>query len=567
MQQPTLLALLGALSSVAAASSPSSAGSLPRGVGPDFASYYASKDEFACIRNPSIKISFDRVNDNTCDCPDGSDEPGTAACAFIDPLSPEQPLPGSASGTTNSSPALPGFWCENKGHVGGYVPFSYVNDGVCDYDLCCDGSDEYRHVGGVRCENRCAAIGGEYRRKKEEQRRNMERAGHVRSAMLKESSEMRKALEAKIADVRKEIRSLEVRKAQLQSKYEDAKREDRGRVVKGPAGGKLGVLIGLAKDRVAELRRALDLVAQDRETLRGKVSELETILRKFKEEYNPNFNDEGVKAAVKSFEDYAAREATATEPERGEEISQTSLDEILKEDDETTGVNWKAFEEFGDDTAILFKLEAYLPPSLRAFIHDKLLLIRGWLIDSGVIADTSDGSESSAVKVAREAVESVERQLTDQQRSLKTETTDLEKNYGPSDIFRSIKGRCTTIDSGEYTYELCWMDKTTQISKKGHGHTNMGNFFTIDREMADDEDRVDGKSLGKGERMVMRFEHGQQCWNGPQRRTDVWLACAEKEEVWRVVEAEKCVYKMEVGTPAACEEEDVVERERSRDEL
>lgn len=155
----------------------------------------------------------------------------------------------------------------------------------------------------------------------------------------------------------------------------------------------------------------------------------------------------------------------------------------------------------------------------------------------------------------------------DQQRSLTTETADLVKDYGPSDVFRSVKGRCTTIDAGEYTYELCWMDKTTQISKKGHGHTNMGSFQAIDREMADDEERVDGKSLGKGERMVMRFEHGQQCWNGPQRRTDVWLACAQTEEVWRVVEAEKCVYKMEVGTPAACEDEDVVEREISRDEL
>ncbi|CRK13594.1 hypothetical protein BN1723_017354, partial [Verticillium longisporum] len=82
----------------------------------------------------------------------------------------------------------------------------------------------------------------------------------------------------------------------------------------------------------------------------------------------------------------------------------------------------------------------------------------------------------------------------------------------------------------------------------------MGNFNRIDREMADEEERRDGKGLGKGMRMVLRYEDGQSCWNGPRRKTDVWLACSETEELWRVTEAEKCVYKMEVGTPAACDE-------------
>lgn len=95
----------------------------------------------------------------------------------------------------------------------------------------------------------------------------------------------------------------------------------------------------------------------------------------------------------------------------------------------------------------------------------------------------------------------------------------------------------------------------------------MGAFKRIDREVADEEERVDGKSLGKGERMVLRYDEGQQCWNGPKRRTDVWLACAETEEIWRVSESEKCVYKMEVGTPAACETEELSQEPRSKDEL
>ena len=131
---------------------------------------------------------------------------------------------------------------------------------------------------------------------------------------------------------------------------------------------------------------------------------------------------------------------------------------------------------------------------------------------------------------------------------------DLEKDYGLDDIFRAFKGKCVSADVGEYEYEHCWIDKTTQKSKKGHGNTNMGNFVRIDRELADEEERADGKGLGKGLRIVLRYENGQGCWNGPNRRTDVWLACAETDEVWRVSESEKCVYKMEVGTPPACEE-------------
>jgi protein kinase C substrate 80K-H len=178
-----------------------------------------------------------------------------------------------------------------------------------------------------------------------------------------------------------------------------------------------------------------------------------------------------------------------------------------------------------------------------------------------------DGSESSAVRVAREYAEASVVDLKNKNRDLEQERSDLQTDYGPSDIFRAIKGKCAEIDAGEYTYELCWLEKTLQKSKKGHAHTNMGNFERIDIEIADDEDRVDGKSLGSGPRMVLRYNNGQTCWNGPQRRTDVWLGCAEKEEVWRVTEAEKCVYKMEVGTPAACEYEGDANSSDKKDEL
>lgn len=203
---------------------------------------------------------------------------------------------------------------------------------------------------------------------------------------------------------------------------------------------------------------------------------------------------------------------------------------------------------------IVYSFQAYLPGFVNAIINEKLDQLRQWLVSNGMLADTSRGkSESAAVKAARKEAEAAEKEHKNKSKELAKEEDDLRKDYGPQDIFRSLKDTCTTVDQGEYTYELCWMSKTMQKSKKGHGNTGMGNFERIEWQEADEEDRLDGRSLGQGQRMVLKYENGQSCWNGPKRRTDVWLGCAETEEVWRVSESEKCVYKMEVGTPAACD--------------
>jgi protein kinase C substrate 80K-H len=158
------------------------------------------------------------------------------------------------------------------------------------------------------------------------------------------------------------------------------------------------------------------------------------------------------------------------------------------------------------------------------------------------------------VTAAREAYDSAETEINNKVREVNDEKSDLQKDYGRDDIFRVLKRNCISLDSGEYEYELCWLTHTNQKSKKGGGSTNMGHFERIDIEESDEDERHDGKGLGRGKRLVLRYENGNGCWNGPNRKTDVWLACAETDELWRVSEQEKCVYKMEVGTPAACEE-------------
>ncbi|KAI9805478.1 MAG: hypothetical protein M1825_000729 [Sarcosagium campestre] len=529
----------------AAAVSTASDSPRPRGVGPDFAKYYKAADTFACILNPSIQLDPSQINDDYCDCPDGSDEPGTAACSFLSPLSPPSPAKGA-----NVSVALPGFYCKNKGHRPSYLPFTNVNDGVCDYDICCDGSDEWERVGGASCEDRCKEIGKDWRKKDELRKKSLGAATKRRRELVADASSRRKALEDEISRTEAEIKTAEANVAQLEHDLVEVEKKERGKVVKG---SKINVLAGLAKQRIEELRDSVQFVRAQRDASRAKVLELEKILSTFKEDYNPNFNDEGVKRAVRSWEEYAA----AKEVERADEVDaeERDLDEIVKTDDAENGINWTEWEGESSESDVesLYQLEAYLPLPVRTWINEKLQALRTLLVENGILAPSSGKGDTPALSAARTALDTANTGLNSKRDSLSKAREDLDKDYGADDVFRGLKDQCVSKDSGEYTYEMCWMSRTTQKSKKGGGSTGMGNFVRIDKTYADDDLPADGRGLGSGERVALRYENGQHCWNGPARSTFVVLACAEKDEIWKVVEEEKCVYRMEVGTPAVCD--------------
>ncbi|GFR78919.1 glucosidase 2 subunit beta-like [Elysia marginata] len=81
--------------------------------------YVVGEDgQFACLSDKKTRIPPQRVNDDFCDCHDGSDEPGTSACP---------------AGSFYCSIQVPGLPPQS-------ISSSKVNDGICD---CCDGSDEW----------------------------------------------------------------------------------------------------------------------------------------------------------------------------------------------------------------------------------------------------------------------------------------------------------------------------------------------------------------------------------------------------------------------------------------
>ena len=242
---------------------------------------------------------------------------------------------------------MPGFYCKNKGHQASYIPFTRVNDGVCDYELCCDGSEEFGGIGGIKCPDRCKEIGKEWRAKDEIRQRTLTTAAKRRKELKSEADKLRKQLEDKIEDLKIQVTAAGVKVGQAEKVFEETEKREKARLARsGGKTGKVAQLIGLAKQRVDELRKNAEDVRKERDDQTSRVKELETILSTFKEEYNPNFNDEGVKRAVRAWEDYAAKGRTTI---GDNDAHERDLDEILKEDSGASGINWSEYENEDDD--------------------------------------------------------------------------------------------------------------------------------------------------------------------------------------------------------------------------
>ncbi|CAD5210223.1 unnamed protein product [Bursaphelenchus okinawaensis] len=150
-------------------------GNRPRGVPEEKASLYEEQDEFKCL-DGSKSIPFEQVNDDYCDCPDGSDEPGTSACP-------------------NGQ-----FHCRNHGFQPLDLPSSRVNDFICD---CCDGSDEWDSE--TKCPNVCEEIHNKVKVKTENYRKMVSSGYDKRKELAEEGKKSMEEKKVELENLKKQL--------------------------------------------------------------------------------------------------------------------------------------------------------------------------------------------------------------------------------------------------------------------------------------------------------------------------------------------------------------------------
>ncbi|XP_018021311.1 glucosidase 2 subunit beta isoform X2 [Hyalella azteca] len=159
----------------------------PRGVSLIKASLYDPARDFSCL-DGSGTIPFRNVNDDYCDCRDGSDEPGTSAC------------PNGF------------FHCSNKGHIPLDVRSSRVNDGICD---CCDASDEW--ASGADCTDQCQEFGRAAREEALRKEEESKKGYSLKLGMIEQGKNMKQERKEKIALIELELQQAESVRAEQET--------------------------------------------------------------------------------------------------------------------------------------------------------------------------------------------------------------------------------------------------------------------------------------------------------------------------------------------------------------
>lgn len=208
-----------------------------------------------------------------------------------------------------------------------------MNDGICDYDVCCDGSDEYAGVGGVKCPSTCKEIGAAARKLAEKRGKVRTEGGRARAELVRKAGVLKKEVEDNVRTTEANLKGAEEQVKQLAQKLKEVELAEKSKIVNNPKpGSKVSVAVQVAREKVEEYKKAVKKLKEERDEAERKLDIAAAILTTFKGEYNPNFNDEGVKRAVRAWEEYLA----ADTPREKNEAEERDLNELAEND----GVDW-----------------------------------------------------------------------------------------------------------------------------------------------------------------------------------------------------------------------------------
>ncbi|KAI3461917.1 hypothetical protein Pfo_018580 [Paulownia fortunei] len=572
------------------------------GVSPEDENYYKGLSSSSTIkcRDGSKKFNKSQFNDDFCDCPDGSDEPGTSACP-------------------NGK-----FYCKNAGHAPLFLYSSRVNDGICD---CCDGSDEYD--GKTKCPNTCWEAGKVAREKLRKKiatyqegvtirRQEIEQAklaiAKEEGALLKLKDEEKilKPLVEKLKERKEQIEKAE-EKERLQKEKEEKERkeaqeaneketkaedikpmqtdihdnigtvdqppqdsaEDHHASVNEPELSDHSIKEGLPNDGVEVNEGSF----QDAEQL-GEDSTFDGKAGLDTENQDENIAEDTESLSKEELGRLVASRWTGEKTEQHKEEFDASINKDHQNPDETPNetndeedngyVSEDDEHRYDDDDDSEDQVDDFGGEDH----YDSSSSQRPESDDESDLSDITGTSGSSWLEKIQKTVKSIfqavnlfqtpvniseaahvrkeydesSAKLSKIQSRISSLTQKLKQDFGPEKEFYSFYSQCFESKQNKYVYKVCPFKEATQV--EGYSTTRLGSW-----EKFEDSYRI------------MQFLNGDKCWNGPDRSLKVKLRCGLKNELTDVDEPSRCEYLALLSTPALCLDSKLKELQDKLDSL
>ncbi|XP_021377269.1 glucosidase 2 subunit beta-like isoform X5 [Mizuhopecten yessoensis] len=476
----------------------------PRGVADSNASHYQPNSEnvFACL-DGSQTFPYTYVNDDYCDCTDGSDEPGTSACP-------------------NGK-----FTCTNAGHRPLIVPASRVNDGVCD---CCDGTDEYS--GNIACVDSCKELGKKHKEEVERIMKQQEEGMKKKQEFAEAGKKMKEEKKARLEQLQGDKEAAEAERQEMEIKKNEAEVPEKEAKDKHQAAWDEDKARRTAEKDLVTASAAFQELDSNNDNF---VDVLEMVIHnEFDIDSNGVVSEEEVKEHLEEA-DKVDEDTFVTKiwpnikqiykslvPEPAEADGQAAPPaEPQGETAPPPGEETKTEEE-GED-----KMPAY----------DE---------ETQVLIEAADAARN-AFNAADEKLQSINREITSLQ-------SYMNLDFGNDEEFSELKDKCFEYTDREYTYKLCTYERASQRPKAGGTETSLGNWG---RWSGPDNDRYSSQL----------YERGQNCWNGPDRSVKVHFKCGPENQLINAYEPSRCEYAFDFVTPVSCSGRLSPMETRSHDEL
>ncbi|CAI0384634.1 unnamed protein product [Linum tenue] len=486
------------------------------GIAPQDENYFR-KETIKC-RNGSRKFTKAQLNDDFCDCLDGTDEPGTSAC-------PEGK-----------------FYCRNVGHLPTSLYSSMVNDGICD---CCDGSDEYD--GKVKCRNTCWEAGKKARDKLQKlidmyregvtiRKREVEQA---KEAISKDKAEL-SVLKAEEKSLDKLVNQLKVRKEQIEKaegkEQLEKDNEDRSNAdveenfETTEASGKEDSLtseddvIGLVEQDESKSEHEDTNVAEDGSESIEDMSKEEIgrlVASRWTGERTGQVEETGSGA-----DSNEGKDGSLNKPSDGDSKTnaydhhQSSITDDL---DSSSVVHEPGLDKQTQFLGFTIHIQSWLRKMQD--VSQNLLRSVSWF--------SSPLDNLDADKIREEYKESTAR-LSSAQERISSLTEKLKHDLGVDGEFYTLYGQCFETKQDKYVYKICPFKEAVQEEGQYH-KTQLGYWEKFEESYS-----------------AMLFSNGAGCWNGPRRSIKVKLRCGLKTELTDVDEPSRCEYLAVLSTPLGC---------------